>query len=146
MDQDAHTYSLSIVLFIMPPTGVLFIHVLAGLMIIIGLALGWLWGVITMKAALAARPQADLENQYGLMQQSLPQNTTNVVQASGQSQYTQIAIYDGYMLDVRVSVVYYCMIGLFVYFVVSTRQENDNLPRPSKWTNRIPDSAQNDIT
>jgi hypothetical protein len=109
----------SIVLFIMPPSGVVFIHVLAGLMICVGLAFGWAWGAITMKAALATRPQADLLQRYAELQQSAPQNTTNVGQASGQTTYQQIAIYQGFMLDTRVSVTYFCMIGLFVYLVVS---------------------------
>ena len=103
----------------MPPSGVVFIHVLAGLMICVGLAFGWAWGTITMKAALATRPQADLQQRYIELLQSAPQNTTNVGQASGQTTYQQIAIYQGFMLDTRVSVTYFCMIGLFVYLVVS---------------------------
>jgi hypothetical protein len=99
---------------------VVFIHVLAGVTIIIGLALGWAWGTITMKAALATRPLADLNARYLALQQSMPQNTTNTGQASGQSQYTQIAIFDGFMLDTRVTVTYFCMLGLMVYMVVST--------------------------
>lgn len=102
----------------MPPSGVVFIHFMAGLMICVGLAMGWAWGAITMKAALATRPQADLMQRYAEMQQSAPQNTTNVGQASGQTTYQQIAIYQGFMLDTRVSVTYFCMMGLFVYFMV----------------------------
>ncbi|KAK2674512.1 putative ER transporter, 6TM, N-terminal [Fusarium oxysporum f. sp. vasinfectum] len=33
-----------VVLFIMPPSGVVFIHFAAGVMICVGLALGWAWG------------------------------------------------------------------------------------------------------
>jgi hypothetical protein len=95
-----------------------FIHTLAGVTIIFGLLLGWLWGVITSKAALATRPQADLIARYQQLQQSMPQNTTNIDQASGQAQYAQIAILDGFMLDARVTVTYYCMMGLFVYLLV----------------------------
>jgi hypothetical protein len=102
----------------MPPSGVVFIHFMAGLMICVGLAMGWAWGAITMKAALATRPQADLQQRYAELQQSAPQNTTNVGQASGQTTYQQIAIYQGFMLDTRVSVTYFCMMGLFVYLMV----------------------------
>ncbi|KAF5006961.1 hypothetical protein FDECE_6677 [Fusarium decemcellulare] len=116
-----------IVLFIMPPSGVVFIHTMAGLMICVGIALGWVWGVITMKAALATRPQADLLQQYQELQQSMPQNTTNSEQASGQGTYTQIAIYEGFMLDTRVSVTYFCMIGLFVYLMARVRVVAPNL-------------------
>jgi hypothetical protein len=112
-------HASSVVLFIMPPSGVVFIHFMAGLMICVGLAMGWAWGAITMKAALATRPQADLLQRYAELQQSMPQNTTNVGQASGQTTYQQIAIYQGFMLDTRVSVTYFCMMGLFVYLMVS---------------------------
>ncbi|KAH8897286.1 hypothetical protein GQ53DRAFT_743052 [Thozetella sp. PMI_491] len=110
-----------IVLFIVPPSGVVFIHVLAGLTICFGLALGWAWGVITMKAALATRPQADLNARLLELAKSMPQNTTNVGQASGQTTYAQIAIYEGFMLDTRVTVTYFCMIGLFVYLLARLR-------------------------
>ncbi|KAH8678498.1 hypothetical protein BX600DRAFT_507441 [Xylariales sp. PMI_506] len=115
------TFFGCIVLFIVPPSGVVFIHVLAGLTICIGLALGWAWGAITMKAALATRPAADLLARYSQLVQSMPQNTTNVGQASGQTTYSQIAIYNGFMLDPRVSVTYFCMMGLFVYLVARLR-------------------------
>ncbi|KAF4970321.1 hypothetical protein FSARC_2641 [Fusarium sarcochroum] len=116
-----------IVLFIMPPSGVVFIHVMAGLMICFGLAFGWAWGTITMKAALATRPQADLSQRYLELQQSMPQNTTNVDQASGQATYTQVAIYQGFMLDARVSATYFCMMGLFVYLMARLRVAAPNL-------------------
>ncbi|KAF7542177.1 hypothetical protein G7Z17_g11813 [Cylindrodendrum hubeiense] len=110
-----------IVLFILPPSGVVFIQLMGGLTIIIGLCLGWVWGVIVMKTALATRPNEDLAAQYQKLQESAPQNTTNVDQASGQATYAQIAIYDGFMLDTRVTVTYYCMLGLFVYLVARIR-------------------------
>ncbi|KLP14067.1 membrane protein [Fusarium fujikuroi] len=116
-----------VVLFIMPPSGVVFIHFAAGVMICVGLALGWAWGVITMKAALATRPLADLQQRYAELQQSMPQNTTNVDQASGQATYQQIAIYEGFMLDTRVSVTYFCMMGLFVYLMARLRVSAPNL-------------------
>ncbi|KAM0209453.1 hypothetical protein ACHAQI_006501 [Fusarium lateritium] len=116
-----------VVLFIMPPSGVVFIHFMAGLMICVGLAMGWAWGTITMKAALATRPQADLLQRYAELQQSMPQNTTNVGQASGQTTYQQIAIYQGFMLDTRVSVTYFCMMGLFVYLMARIRVAAPNL-------------------
>jgi hypothetical protein len=50
----------SIVLFLAPPTGILFIQLMATLSILVGLSIGWAWGVIAMKAALTTRPAADL--------------------------------------------------------------------------------------
>ncbi|PCD27210.1 hypothetical protein FGRA07_02349 [Fusarium graminearum] len=116
-----------IVLFIMPPSGVVFIHVLAGLMICFGMAFGWAWGAMAMKAALATRPDADLMQRYGELQASIPQNTTNVGQASGQTTYQQIAIYQGFMLDARISVTYFCLLGLFVYLMARLRVSAPNL-------------------
>ncbi|KAF4450447.1 hypothetical protein F53441_6446 [Fusarium austroafricanum] len=116
-----------VVLFIMPPSGVVFIHFAAGVMICFGMALGWAWGVIVMKSALATRPQADLQQRYAELQASAPQNTTNVNQASGQATYQQIAIYQGFMLDTRVTVTYFCMIGLFVYLMSCLRVAAPNL-------------------
>lgn len=70
-----------------------------------------------MKAALATRPAADLEARYALLEQ-MAKNTTYVSQASGQSQYLQIQIFEGFMLDTRVTLTYFCLIGLFIYLVV----------------------------
>lgn len=109
---------ISLVLFIVPPSGVIFIGILAGVTIVLGACLGWAWGTIAMKAALATRPAADLQAQYARLQQTNTRNTTNAQAASGQATYTQIAIYNGAMLDTRVSVTYFCMIGLFIYLVV----------------------------
>jgi hypothetical protein len=96
-----------------------FIHVLAGLTICIGMALAWAWGTITMKAALAARPAADLQAQYVILQTDI---ASGAIQASGKSTALQVAIYNGILLDTRVTLVYFCMMGLFIYLMVSTSQ------------------------
>ncbi|EXK24706.1 hypothetical protein FOMG_18584 [Fusarium oxysporum f. sp. melonis 26406] len=90
-------------------------------MICVGVCLGWAWGVITMKAALATRPQSDVNARYTELQQSAPENTTNVEQASGQSTYAQVAVFEGFMLDTRVTATYFCMLGLFIYLVARLR-------------------------
>lgn len=110
-----------LVVFIAPPSGVVFIGLMIGAMLLVGMCLGWTWGVITMKAALATRPAADLQRQYQALQAAATQNTTNVQQASGQATFQQVAIFDGFMLDTRVTVTYFCMIGLFVYFIARLR-------------------------
>jgi hypothetical protein len=109
----------SIVLFINPPSGVVFFYLLAASTALIGQGLAWAWGTIAMKAALATRPQAELQAKYAELQKMATQNTTNADQASGQSTFTQLQIFNGFMLDTRVSATYLCMIGLFVYFLVS---------------------------
>src|SRR3954469_23126349 len=75
----------SIVLFIAPPSGIVFIQLLMGFTVILGMGLGWGWGVLTMKAALAARPQADTNARLAELQRAATQNTTNVGQLSGQT-------------------------------------------------------------
>ncbi|KAF4905041.1 hypotheticall protein [Colletotrichum viniferum] len=107
-----------IVLFMMPPSGVVLIHILSGLMICVGLAIGWAWGTITMKAALATRPQADLVRQFQELQQS---------PNAGQPYLLQIAIFEGRLLDVRVTATYFCMMGLFVYLMARIRVAAPNM-------------------
>ena len=108
-------------MFFLPPSGVVLVQILGGLTVVIGLCLGWAWGAITMKAALATRPASDLQAQYAALQASNTPNTTNVDAASGQAQFTQIRIFEGAMLDTRVSVTYFCMMSLFIYLFARMR-------------------------
>lgn len=80
------------------------------------MATGWAWGVITMKAALAARPAADTQARLqALGQQAYSQaNSTGQTVAVVESEL----IYSGFMLDARVTAVYYCMICLLIYLLV----------------------------
>lgn len=70
-----------------------------------------------MKAALAARPK--LETQVRL--QALQQAIEARVKATGESAAAvqQELIFDGFMLDARVSVVYFVLMCLFIYLLVS---------------------------
>jgi hypothetical protein len=99
-----------------PPTGIVFIFLLAALTLVLGMALGWAWGVIAMKAAQAARPA--IETQARL--QLLGQTAYSTANATGQplAAVQQVLVYSGFMLDTRVTAVYYCMICVFVYFMV----------------------------
>lgn len=80
------------------------------------MALAWAWGVITMKAALAARPQTETLARLQMLGQEAARqaNATGQSAASLQSQL----VYDGFMLDARVSVIYFVMICVFIYFLV----------------------------
>lgn len=103
-----------IVIMFLPPSGVVLMFLLGGMTMIIGMALAWAWGVIAMKAALATRPQAEtLARQQMLAQEAakLGGSTTPYPPAT-------VLIYNGFMLDTRVTVTYFCMIGLFVYLMV----------------------------
>jgi hypothetical protein len=105
-----------LVLFINPPSGILFIFILGTLTLLIGMALAWAWGVITMKAALAARPQTETLARLQMLGQEAARqaNATGQSAASLQSQL----VYDGFMLDARVSVIYFVMTCVFIYFLV----------------------------
>ncbi|CDM35944.1 hypothetical protein DTO013E5_5452 [Penicillium roqueforti] len=119
------TFFATLVLFMVPPTGIVFIFLLGTLTVIIGMALGWAWGVITMKAAMAARPAA--ETQANL--QSLGQAAYSQANSTGQAvaEVQKELIYNGWMLDARVTVVYYCLICLFIYLISRLRAKNPKL-------------------
>ena len=100
-----------------PPTGIVFIFILGALTLAIGVALGWTWGVISMKAALAARPSADTQAKL----QALGQAAYIQANATGQptAAVAQQLIFDGWMLDSHVSAVYFCLGCLFIYLMAS---------------------------
>lgn len=104
-----------IVILILPPSGVVLVFVLGSATMILGMSLAWAWGVIAMKAALATRPQAET-----LAREQLLAQQASTISTPGYSPL-QVLIFDGFMLDTRVSVTYFCMIGLFVYLMARLR-------------------------
>jgi hypothetical protein len=115
------TFFGAIVLFILPCNGIVFIHIMGGLTMIVGIACGWAWGVISMKAALATRPVAETNARLKQLAAQASAVQSDTQQTTGQSAYTQVLIFEGFMLDTRVTVTYFCMIGLFVYLVARVR-------------------------
>ncbi|KAI2812394.1 hypothetical protein CBS115989_10505 [Aspergillus niger] len=117
------TFFGALVLYIVPPAGILFVYLLASLTLLAGMCLGWAWGLLTMKAALAARPSSQTQARLQQLQQAV------VTQASqsGQSAtaVTQQLIHDGFMLDARVTVVFYVMACVFVYMMSRLRVANN---------------------
>jgi hypothetical protein len=113
------TFFASIVLFILPPSGILLIFLLGEFTLLIGMCLAWAWGVIVMKAALAARPASETQAQFNALQQQAYINAN----ASGQSVASEanLLVVDGFMLDARVTAVFFVLICLFIYFMVSKR-------------------------
>jgi len=110
------TWYFSLVIFIVPPSGIVFIFMLATVTMLLGICLAWAWGVITMKAALAARPASDTQARL----QALQQTVVSRANATGEpaAAIQQELIFDGFMLDARVTVIYFVMICLFIYFLV----------------------------
>ncbi|OOQ91162.1 hypothetical protein PEBR_01212 [Penicillium brasilianum] len=116
------TFFATLVLFMVPPNGIVFIFILGTLTLILGMSLGWGWGVIAMKAALAARPAADTQAKL----QALGQHAYSVANSTGQPVATiqQQLIYEGWMLDARVTAVYFCLICFLIYVLARLRAKN----------------------
>lgn len=88
---------------------------------VFGMCLGWAWGVISMKAALATRPAAETNAKLAQLGAAAQAQVPNAEQSSGQAAYTQVLIFEGFMLDPRVVITYFCMIGLFIYMIARLR-------------------------
>lgn len=119
------TFFAALVLFVTPPAGILLIYLLGSLSLLFGMCLGWAWGIATMKAALAARPAADTQAQLRALQQA----AVAQAESSGQNATVigQQLVYQGAMLDARVTVVYYVMILAFIYVLARLKAGNIKL-------------------
>ncbi|KAL6881916.1 hypothetical protein HDV57DRAFT_85084 [Trichoderma longibrachiatum] len=119
------TFFAALVLFVTPPAGILLIYLLGSLSLLFGLCLGWAWGILTMKAALAARPASDTQAQLQALQQEAAAQARNTGQNA--TVISQVLVYQGHMLDARVTAVYYVMACVFVYFLSRLRAGNMKL-------------------
>ncbi|KAJ6789148.1 hypothetical protein PWT90_01541 [Aphanocladium album] len=110
------TFLAAIVLFIIPPAGNFFVALVGYLSLLFGMCLAWAWGLATMKAAQAARPAADTAARL----QALRQEVGRIAQATGNNNTADISqklVHDGFMLDARVTTVYFVMGCAFIYAV-----------------------------
>lgn len=100
----------------LPPSGIVLMFFLGAASLMFGILLAWAWGVIVMKAALAARPGAETQAKL----QALQQQAVTTANSTGQSPQVvaQVLVYEGYMLDSRVTAVYFCLLCLFIYLLV----------------------------
>ncbi|RAL09361.1 uncharacterized protein BO97DRAFT_374770 [Aspergillus homomorphus CBS 101889] len=116
------TFFACLVLLMLPPSSVVFIYLLGSLSLYLGVCLAWAWGVITMKAAYAARPAADTQAQLLALEQTAAQQAN----ATGQpvASLAQVLVYEGHMLDARVTAVTYCLVCTFIYFMARLRASN----------------------
>lgn len=110
------TFFAAVVILIVPPSGILFIFTLGALTILIGMCLAWGWGVIVMKAALAARPAAETQARL----QALEEEAYKQARITGLSVANEAQVLEdnGFMLDTSVTVVYFVLICLFIYILV----------------------------
>ncbi|PYH98124.1 hypothetical protein BO71DRAFT_447485 [Aspergillus ellipticus CBS 707.79] len=104
------TFFGALLLYIVPPTGILFVYLLASLSLLAGMCLGWAWASQTQARLLALQHQAAMQ-----------------AQQSGQSVATEALalVHDGFMLDARVTVVFYVMICVFIYVMARLRVANN---------------------
>ncbi|KAK9368556.1 hypothetical protein V1509DRAFT_564510 [Lipomyces kononenkoae] len=118
----AATFFACVVVIMLPPSTIVLLFILAGVSLLLGMALAWTWGVIVMKAAVAARPP--LETQEKL--RALGQQAASQSMATGQSvaSVQQELIYSGFMLDTRETVIYFVLISVFIYFTARLRALN----------------------
>ncbi|KAG8417214.1 hypothetical protein J3459_012508 [Metarhizium acridum] len=102
-----------LILIAVPPASILLVYVLASFSLLLGMCFGWLWGLLTMKAALAARP--DSETQQSLL--ALQQAAVAQAKQTGQpvSREALVLVHEGFMLDARVTAVFYVMSCVFIY-------------------------------
>ncbi|KAL3468119.1 hypothetical protein BJX64DRAFT_283002 [Aspergillus heterothallicus] len=116
------TFFACLVQLIIPPNGIVFIHVLGVVPILLGVFLAYAWGVISMKAATAVRSSQETTERLQLLQQTAiaQANQTGVSPAEA----AQRLIYDGFMLDTRATVVVYCFACIFIYFLARLRAAN----------------------
>lgn len=116
------TFFAALLLYIVPPGGILFIYLLAGLSLLFGMCLAWAWGLLSMKAALAARPDSETQALVQAMQQQAVAiaNQTGISPAAE----ARILVYDGFLLDTRITVIFYVMICVFIYFMSRVRVAN----------------------
>lgn len=111
------SFFATLVLFMVPPNTIVFVYILASFTLIFGMAFGWAWGVITMLAAQAARPAAETQAKL----QALGQQAYQQANSTGQpiALVERDMVYNGFMLDARVSAVFFCMICFMIYCLVS---------------------------
>ncbi|KAL6893256.1 hypothetical protein GGI43DRAFT_174792 [Trichoderma evansii] len=119
------TFFAALVLFVTPPAGILLIYLLGSLSLLFGMCLGWAWGIATMKAAQAARPASDTQAQLQALQQAAVAQAKST--GGNATVIGQELVYQGAMLDARVTVVYYVMILTFIYFLARLKAGNIKL-------------------
>lgn len=116
------TFFASLVLFIVPPASILFVYLLAALSLLLGMCLAWAWGLLMMKAALAARPEAETEQTLQALQQAAIAQANQTGQSVAWE--AQVLVHEGFMLDARVTAVFYVMSCVFIYALARLRLTN----------------------
>lgn len=116
------TFFAAIATYIVPPANILFVHLLAAITLLLGMCLAWCWGLLAMKAAYAVRSDADTQARLQALQQQAAVNAN----ATGQpvAWEAQILVHEGFMLDARVTVIFFVMCCSFIYALARLRCAN----------------------
>ncbi|OAA64128.1 hypothetical protein LEL_10648 [Akanthomyces lecanii RCEF 1005] len=116
------TFFAALTLFIAPPATILLPYLLSAASALLGMCLAWLWALLTMKAALAARPGHETSARLAALEQAASQKARESGTLAANE--ATLLVFDGFMLDARVTVVYYVMICVFIYALARVRLTN----------------------
>lgn len=116
------TFFGTLLLYIVPPAGILFVYLIGAFSLLFGMCLAWAWGLLTMKAALAARPDSQTQARLQQLQREASANAHQ--SGDSVSWAAQVLAHQGFMLDARVTVVFYVMSCIFVYAMARLRVAN----------------------
>lgn len=119
------TFMAALVTYIAPPANILFVYLLAAFSLLLGMCLAWVWGLLTMKAAFAVRSAAEFQTRI----QALQQQAASTAQQSGETVAWEAEklVHDGFLLDTRVTVIFYVMCCIFIYALARLRCANPKL-------------------
>lgn len=119
------TFFGTLLLLIIPPANILFVYLLQAFSLLFGMCLAWAWGLLTMKAALSARPEAETQARL----QDLQLEAAARARETGESVMweAQILVHDGRLLDARVTAIFFAMGLLFIYALARLRCYNPKM-------------------
>lgn len=115
----------TLLLLIIPPANIFFVYALQAFSLILGMCLAWCWGLLTMKAALSARPAAETQAKLQALQQEAAMRASETGQTAAWE--AQILVHDGRLLDARVTAIFFVMGLLFIYLLARLRCSNPKL-------------------
>ncbi|KAG5725819.1 hypothetical protein E4T56_gene2441 [Termitomyces sp. T112] len=103
----------AIIAVMLPPSIALSLYLLAAITLLLGMCMGWAWGVAAMAAGLSVRSQTLLAQQQHRAQ-------TSLVDGIPQALQFQKFVFEGYFLDPRSSAVFgaFFFIGTFAFGVL----------------------------
>lgn len=131
------TFFGPLVLYLFLPAGILFVYLFGALTLLTGMCLAWAWGILTMKAAQAARPGWQTHARLQQLQQQAAMDAHQ--SGKGVSWNVNKLVREGFMLDARVTVVFYVLGCIFVYVMARLRVANAKLAVAETFGNIITD-------